>query len=298
MQVKILSKEEAATRASELLSLPIFRPSHRLVNIFDKKSNTVYLTEFQDYMVARKEEFTLSAQRYLAIETKVDDLIQFLPEEVQGVKDIMAFTAGELYFVIAQDRYFVIGNRYYNNYIRETRTDGFELLGEVAASGQFRAVWLPRIGFAIRALSNHDVRSREGFFGSPDYDAGAIELRQREISGIFILVNSNGDQIFEYFDEDHDQLRLLLGAPNETNADSAWRLRHWAYPNEWDIDGESSYRSRRYDAKRRLVIRGGFTPVNIEPGSGKVEVLGRDGVAKVDNCVPWTEYSYVETFYS
>lgn len=301
MQVKILTKEETAKRASELLSLPFFRPSHRLVNIFDKKNNTVYITEFQDYMGARKEDFNLSCNRSLAIETDPSDLVQFLPEDVQDAKDLMAFTAGELYFVIANGRYFVVGNSRYNNYIRETRTDGFELLGEVTVDSAFRPVWLPRLGFAIRSLGMMDRRHTDQYF-SPSFEPD--EPRRRDYSGIFILVNSKGEQIFEDCGADpeqHDQLRAVLDVPREVSADTSWRLRLWAYPNEWEIDGENNYRSRRYDRKkpiRRLLGHGAYTVVNIEPGSGKVELLGRDGVMKEDTCVPWTEYSYVETFYA
>lgn len=302
MQVKILTKKEAVEIANDLSLFQLYRPSHRVMNFYDRKSNITYITEFQDFMSGHRE-LSLAHSRNLAVETEPDDLLQFLPEDVRKNKDIKAFEANTaIFFVVTEGRYFVLGNKYYNNRMLESRVDGVKLLGEVAAGEEFSPVWLPRIGFAIRIIPRHELQ--RGYPYSPDqeYEVVGNSMMPKDNSGIFILVNANGDFVFESSGEDRKKLHDFLNFPEIKDSNFARQLRYWKYPTPLGEDHETTFYNTRfvYSQKDGEIIRRSNNKKNEELkfkcGSGVVAVSSFNGEVTMYNCVPWTEYAFSETF--
>lgn len=306
MNLELLTNEQATARSNELLGYQMVRPSHRVVNLYDTKNNTLILTEWQDWMVGKNEDFGLQCQKNLALETGdyIDDIFKMIPTDVRR-EDPMLFRFGgvnnSLFFLITDNRYFVIGRRKDNNRILENDLDGMELLAEVGAEGEFRFAYLPRFGFCIRALNHYEFRSKQvcrraDFFNSPGEEESDFNNHQ-SYSGLYMLINTRGEAIFEDFAEDNDLLRIFLGTPNEINDAYARRLRYWAYPTPFDLEGSAGrvstfYRGYGGNSKSKGIL--GTTP-NV--GAGTVDINYTNGTTLTKVCVPWCEYAFDETFY-
>ena len=297
MELKLIDKEECASRASEILGMAMFRPAHRVVNFFDKKNGRIYLTEFQDFMAPKKEEFNIQTQKSLAVEIDAPDIAALLPDGIDLEFAIVYCVHPTLYFVQVKDRFFAVGQRLNHQRMSEERADGLELIEEVGLDGEFRFVFLPRVGMCIRGLSRYDYRGRRHDF---EFTADEEEMNRVSFSGLFHLVRSTGIPVLEEFGEDEDLVRKFLGATVGGDEESAWRLRNWTYPTFWDGDNEPR---RRWGKGELLRGRGRFAnsarakDVSFEAGSGKVTVQQFEGEDRVETCTPWLEYSFAETFY-
>jgi hypothetical protein len=305
MKLELLTKEEAAARAGEMLSLPMYRPTHRVCNLFDVKNNKLIITEFQDFLSPKKEEFRSMTSRQLAIPTPYDDLIGFLPEEWMKADEakISAWQASGLYIVKSEGRYFAIGHRFDNHIAMEKRTDGMEFLGEVGAGGEFRFVYIPRVGMCIRPIGQHELNDYGhgsmfgGFMRNPD------GRQMNSYSSLIILANDDLTLEFEAFGVDEAELRKYLDIDETLTESMAWRLRNWQYPSTWDIDTPDRFQQMRYRrtgldrVKRRVINNKPIKDVRLSIGAGEVIVVRDDEPDAHEQCVPGLEYAYAETFY-
>lgn len=306
MKVEFVTKEEALSRAAELLSLPLYRPTHRVCNFFDAKNNKVIVTEFHDFLSTKKEEFRSMCSRQIGTITDNDDLRQFLPDDVDLTLPVRAWAVTGLYIIAVGDRYFAVGHRFENDKAMESRLDGMAYLGEVSASGEFRFVYIPRVGMCLRCLAAHELNGSGQYspfnaFGGMRNDEGRS---YNSYTSMIVLVNDDLTVEFNAFDEDADGLRKFLEVPDTLNEEYSWRLRNWTYPRFWEEESSGPHHMRWrtnspvLDRSNQCVnINSPVLDVTFKVGTGNVEVKLRNDRVRKENCVPGLEYAYAETFY-